>query len=234
MCIIDNISTGRVRCCGICGIIACDEHCSIKLLETTDYAWNDSSCLECRGMEFFSEMELFQRRSDSSHPHATADVPRATRICINCLELRSILKNHFTCSYVNCHNQLVSSEIVELKRLHKPLFPLPNELLDPIIECLGSDDLISFGQTQVSLWKKVESVSKDIVMSIRDQLPPGPLQFDFCECLGELYGVYAKGTSDTAYSLEDGKKTWVSVLHRIEALVRSIYYFDFQIKAGDT
>jgi hypothetical protein len=46
--------------------------------------------------------------------------------------------------------------------------------------------------------------------------------------------VYAEGTSDTAYSLEDGKKTWVSVLHRIEALVRSIYYFDFQIKAGDT
>ena len=61
MCISDDTrsGTGRIRTCGICGVVACTEDCSVhdvKLLEVTDRdEWNNAGCLECRGMESFSD-----------------------------------------------------------------------------------------------------------------------------------------------------------------------------------
>lgn len=36
MCIADDATTGRIRCCGICGVVACDENCGEEMVECTD------------------------------------------------------------------------------------------------------------------------------------------------------------------------------------------------------
>ena len=89
MCIADDLKscTGRIRCCGICGVVACDEDCGVELVEVTDREeWENAGCLECRGMEEFSEMELFRKRP---YPRGS---PRVTRVCVNCMELFSLFR----------------------------------------------------------------------------------------------------------------------------------------------
>lgn len=45
--------------------------------------------------------------------------------------------------------------------------------------------------------------------------------------------VYAEGTNTHSLRPPEDGNTWVGVLNKIELITRSIYYFDFQIKAGD-
>lgn len=41
-CISDDVEIGRIRYCGICGVVACDEYCGVKLVECTDEEeWNN-------------------------------------------------------------------------------------------------------------------------------------------------------------------------------------------------
>ena len=45
MCIKDDATslTGRIRHCGICGVVACDEDCGVELVECTDVeGWNNA------------------------------------------------------------------------------------------------------------------------------------------------------------------------------------------------
>ena len=43
MCIADDVSTGRIRHCGVCGAVACDENCGVELVECTDQQeWNNA------------------------------------------------------------------------------------------------------------------------------------------------------------------------------------------------
>ena len=239
MCIADDLTTGRIRNCGICGIVACDENCGVELVEATDCdEWNNHGCLECRGMESFSEMELFRKR-----PNPNGDIPRATRICTNCLELFSLfsfgIKYHFKCRYFKCENLLVPSHVVELKRFLKP-FPLsllPEELLDSIVDFLGGKDLFSFGLVCTAMFRKVENQASGIVMAFNHELPTGPTQI-VAPSVSDKRNTkrvtcYAEGKNRHPLRAPEDGKTWVGVLNQMEALTRSTYYFDFQIRGGD-
>ena len=156
MCIADDVHTGRIRTCGICGVVACDENCGVELIEVTDKdEWTNAGCLQCRGMESFSEMELFRRKP---YPN---DKPRATRVCVKCLELFSLFsfgtRYDFTCRYFKCSNRLIPSSIMELKRsiTSFPLSEVPVELLDSIMDYLGGKELLTFGLVCTSMFKKV-------------------------------------------------------------------------------
>jgi len=235
MCIADDLTTGRIRSCAICDVVACDENCGVELVEATDHdAWNNAGCLECRGMESFSEMELFRRRPNPN------GIPRATRICTNCVELFSLfsfgMKYQFTCRYFKCNNLLVPSHVVELKRFLKP-FPLsllPEELMDDIVDFLGGKDLFSFGLVCTSMFRKVEKVTEDIVTRFNHQLPTGPTQMVKSDKTNsKKMVVYAEGKNRHSLRPPEDGKTWVGVLNQMEQLTRDIFYFDFQMKGGD-
>mmetsp|Transcript_39973 Transcript_39973/g.96192 ORF Transcript_39973/g.96192 Transcript_39973/m.96192 type:complete len:628 (-) Transcript_39973:460-2343(-) len=238
VCIADDqrSSTGRIRSCGICGVVACDENCGVELVEVTDRdEWNNEGCLECRSMESFSEMELFRRKP---YPRG---VPRAMRVCTSCLELFSLFsfgkKYQFKCRYFKCNHLLVPSHIVELKRSMTPfpLSELPMELLDSIIDMLGGKDLFSFGLVCTSMFRKVEDVSKNIVTRWNHTLPTGPTQIFAPDEKRYIHKtlVYAEGKNRHSLSAPEDGKTWVGVLNQMEQLTRDIFYIDFQIKGGD-
>lgn len=249
MCISDDArsGTGRIRTCGICGVVACTEDCSvhdIKLLEVTDRdEWNNAGCLECRGMESFSEMELFKQR-----PHPNGCKSRATRVCTGCVELFSLfsygVKYQFQCRYFKCDRLLIPSHIVELKRCLSPfpLSELPDELLNSIIDFLGGRDLFNFGLVCTKLFRKVETVTKEIVERFNHQFPTGPTHIRTQSIHGTLEGVpsikkrkvvYAEGTNGISLKPPEDGKTWVGVLNQMEKLARTIFYFDYQISIGD-
>lgn len=235
MCVADDATTGRIRSCGICGVVACDENCGVELVECTDdNELFNAGCLECRGMESFSEMELFRRRP---HPNGVA---RATRVCKDCLELFSLFslgsKYHFKCPKFKCNNLLVPSDIVELKRNMKP-FPLsllPEELLDSIVGFLGGKDLCSVGMVSTSMFRKVEKVSESIVTRFNHQLPTGPTHIVTADkSHSRKMTVYADGKNRQSLCPPEDGKTWVGILNQMEYLTRDIFYFDFQIEKDD-
>jgi hypothetical protein len=46
-CIEDDKGIGRIRICGVCGTVACDEYCGPVLVECTDSPeWNNAGCIE--------------------------------------------------------------------------------------------------------------------------------------------------------------------------------------------
>jgi hypothetical protein len=264
MCVADDAMsvTGRVRHCGICGVVACDDYCGVNgvsLVEVTDREeWNNAGCLECRGMESFGEMELF--RSSRSRGRSAAgggvassscvSLPRATRVCTGCVELFSLFsfgtKYQFGCRYFKCDRALLPSSIVELKRSMTP-FPLndlPDELLNSIVGFLGGKDLFSFGLVCTKIFRKVEQVSREIVARFNHELPTGPTQIVVQpRPEGDSGGkenapkktwrlVYAEGKNGQSLSPPDDGTTWVGVLNQMEQLTRSIYYFDFQMTTG--
>ena len=78
MCIADDCTTGRIRNCGICGAVACDENCGVEMAECTDNpGWNNMGCLECRRFECFSQIDIF--RTNTRAPDGSV-VPRMTRV----------------------------------------------------------------------------------------------------------------------------------------------------------
>ncbi len=235
MCIRDDAGTGRIRCCGLCGIVACDENC-VELVECTDNEeWNNEGCLECRGFESFNEIEIFRRRRHT-------ECPRVNRICTECLNLFTLVSlsgfsnYRFKCRYFKCNRLLVQSDIVELKRFLKP-FPvsmLPEEMLVDIIDFLGAKDLVSAALTCTTLFKKIEKKSKDLIQSVQHLLPNGPILNEECESgvNGTSTLVYASGRNSQPLSPPEDGKTWLKILERVEKMIKDTY-FGFQVKAGD-
>ena len=241
MCILDDALTGRIRCCGLCGIVACDENC-VELVECTDNEeWNNEGCLECRGFESFNEIDNFRHRKH-------AGCSRVNRICTQCLDLFTLVSlsgfsnYQFKCRYFKCNRLLVQSDIVELKRFLKP-FPvsmLPEEMLVDIIDFLGAKDLVSTALTCTTLFKKIEKKSKDLVESVQHLFPNGPILSEECESmvLGDhdprtnsiMY--YASGRNSHRLKAPEDGKTWLKVLEKVENLTRDTYV-GFQVKAGD-
>lgn len=246
MCILDDATTGRIRCCGLCGIVACDENC-VELVECTDNEeWNNEGCLECRGLESFNEIDIFRRRRH-------ADYPRINRICTKCLDLFTLVSlsgfsnYQFKCRYFKCNRLLVQSDIVELKRFLKP-FPvsmLPEEMLVDVIDFLGAKDLVSTALTCTTLFKKIEKKSKELIKSVQHLFPNGPILSEDCDdmALDELMDgpihtymntimYYASGRNSHPLRAPEDGKTWLKVLEKVEQLTRDTY-FGFQVRAGD-
>ena len=143
-CIEDDKCIGRIRNCGICGAVACDENCGTELLECTDCAeWNNAGCLECRGMGDFSDMDIFR---NEKIPPANRGEPRISRICTKCLEQSTPwVKYDFACRRFRCETRLVPSDVAERKRFctfgSSPLNLLPEDGLVAIVDFLSASDL---------------------------------------------------------------------------------------------
>jgi hypothetical protein len=157
-CIEDDKGIGRIRNCGICGSVACDENCGPELLECTDSAeWNNAGCIDCRKMGDFSEMEIFKRQCASAPPHGGRgggrrgragglDEPRITRVCTKCLEQSTPwVRYDFVCRRFRCETRLVPSDVVERKRFctfgSSPLNLLPEDGLVAVVDFLSGSDL---------------------------------------------------------------------------------------------
>lgn len=114
-CIQDDKGIGRIRNCGICGIIACDENCGPELVECTDESFqcNNLGCIQCRKMSDFKDMFSFT----SKHINQLTGQRRMTRVCHICLEQSTPwVPLDFSCKGLRCKKQLVPSDLAELKR----------------------------------------------------------------------------------------------------------------------
>ncbi len=158
-CIEDDRGIGRIRNCGICGTVACDENCGPELLECTDSAeWNNAGCIECRRMVDFSEMDIFKGRDGTSSPGGKGgrrggdlggvwyDEPRITRVCAQCIEQSTPwVRYDFVCRRFRCETRLVPSDVVERKRFctfgSSPLNLLPEDGLVAVVDFLSGSDL---------------------------------------------------------------------------------------------
>lgn len=203
-CIEDDAGIGRIRTCGVCGVVACDENCGPELLECTDTPeWNNAGCIECRRMGDFSEMEMFKNKRSSSCNTAAAaaavvvehqqppqcssaaavvDVPptRITRICTQCLEQSTPwVKYDFVCRRFRCQTRLVPSDVAERKRFRtfgtSPLNLLPEDGLVAIVDYLNGWDLKQLFMTSSAMCTVAERVAKEKVYRIRDYIPTGPI-----------------------------------------------------------
>ncbi|KAL3781007.1 hypothetical protein ACHAW5_000398 [Stephanodiscus triporus] len=258
MCVADDVMsvTGRIRCCGICGVVACDEHCGVQgvsLIEVTDAdERTNAGCIECRGWNRSSRWSFSvprtvagastDRRRRGIWPPISCRVPmvpRITRVCTDCVELFTLrsfgTKYTFPCRYFKCDRLLIPSSIVELKRCMTP-FPL-NELptsLNPIVEFLGGRDLSSFGLVCTKIFRKVGACRGH-----RDEIQrPVAHRTVWDRYLSHGKDVATRrwctpGTNTQSLCSPDDGKTWVGVLNQMEQLTRSIFYFDFQITSVD-
>mmetsp|Transcript_9247 Transcript_9247/g.19425 ORF Transcript_9247/g.19425 Transcript_9247/m.19425 type:complete len:183 (+) Transcript_9247:624-1172(+) len=133
-----------------------------------------SGCLECRGFESFSQMDLFRH---SPHPNC---VPRATRICTNCLRARSTPFNtseHFTCRRFKCNVRMIHSDVFEANRFltSYPFVAMPKDSLDFVLDFLTAKDFASLLITCRSMERLREKKAMEIAMIVRNQLPIGPI-----------------------------------------------------------
>ena len=86
----------------------------------------------------------------------------------------------------------------------------------------------------VSMFKKVEHVSKGIVTRFNHQLPTGPIQIINSDQIGmKRRQLYPEGKNRQSLCPPEDSKTWVGVLNQMEQLTKEIYYFEFQQTAGD-
>lgn len=142
-CIQDDKGIGRIRNCGICGVVACDENCGAELLECTDCTDErmQAGCIDCRKFSDFSEMAIFRKIPPQNHGE-----PRMTRVCHKCLEQSTPwVRYDFVCRRFRCENRLVPSDIAERKRFttfgSSPLNLLPEDGLVNIVSYLSGTDL---------------------------------------------------------------------------------------------
>ena len=143
-CIQDDKGIGRIRNCGICGIIACDENCGPELVECTDESFqcNNLGCIQCRKMSDFKDMFSFT----SKNINQLTGQRRMTRVCHICLEQSTPwVPLDFSCKGLRCKKQLVPSDLAELKRSRafgsSPLNLLPVDGLVYVVDFLSGSDL---------------------------------------------------------------------------------------------
>lgn len=240
MCIADDCTTGRIRNCGICGAVACDENCGVEMAECTDNpGWNNMGCLECRRFECFSQIDIF--RTNTRAPDGTV-VPRMTRVCVKCLEqCTPWVKYDFTCRLFKCNTRLVPSEIMERKRYKQfagsPLNLLPEDGLANIVDFLPNSDLKSLYLTNSAMCTIAERVAETRVLEIHHEFPSGPLvvgsrknPFGGKE---QLPWIHCQGTNDFNVRAPEDGRVWVGILNYLEQITLESFYFGFQVTGSD-
>lgn len=236
MCIADDCTTGRIRNCGICGAVACDENCGGEMAECTDNeGWNNMGCLECRRKECFAEIDVF--RTQTIAP-CGREVPRMTRVCVRCLELCTPwVKYDFTCRKFKCNTRLVPSDVMERKRFRtfggSPLNLLPEDGLAAIVEFLPNADLKSLYLTNSAMCTIAERVAQTRVEEIQHEFPTGPLvvasrKNPFGEKNDVLPWIHCEGTNDFNVRAPEDGKVWVGILQYLEQIAKEAFYFGFQ------
>ena len=239
MCIADDCTTGRIRNCGICGAVACDENCGVEMAECTDNeGWNNMGCLECRRKECFSEIDVFKTATRGPDGR---DVPRMTRVCVKCLEqCTPWVKYDFTCRLFKCNTRLVPSNVMERKRFRtfgsSPLNLLPEDGLAAIVDYLPNNDLKALYLTNSAMCTISERVAQTRVQDIHHEFPTGPLVVGSRKNpLGgkeQIPWIRCEGTNDFNIRAPEDGKVWVGILHHLEQITKEAFYFGFQ--AHDT
>lgn len=239
MCIADDCTTGRIRNCGICGAVACDENCGVEMAECTDNeGWNNMGCLECRRKECFVEIDIFKtatRAPDGSY------VPRMTRVCVKCLEqCTPWVKYDFTCRLFKCNTRLVPSDVMERKRFRtfgsSPLNLLPEDGLAAIVDFLPNKDLKALYLTNSAMCTISERVAQTRVEGMHHEFPTGPLVLDSRKNpfggKEQLPWIRCEGTNDFNIRAPEDGKVWVGILRHLEQMTKEAFYFGFQADGG--
>ncbi|KAL7439493.1 hypothetical protein ACHAXH_004351, partial [Discostella pseudostelligera] len=234
-CIEDDKGIGRIRICGACGTVACDEYCGPLLLECTDSPeWNNAGCLECRRLGDFSEMDIFKRSINDKKE------PRMTRICIKCLKQSAPWVSHdFVCRRFHCETRLVLSDIVERKRCTtfgtSPLNLLPEDGLVAVVDFLSGSDLTNLFFSCSAMCTVAERTAMNKVMNINDFIPTGPIIFETTSCSKGISKEVMRLGGSNSFGLRapDDEKAWVGVYHYVEKLVKEMFYFTFQMEGID-
>ena len=232
MCIADDCTTGRVRSCGICGAVACDENCGVELVECTDDPeWNNMGCLECRRKECFSEIDIFKTQTVA--PDGT-NVPRMTRVCVKCLEkCTPWVKYDFTCRLFKCKTRLVPSNVMERKRFRtfgsSPLNLLPEDGLAAVVDFLSNRELKALYLTNSAMCTIAERVAKTRVEACHHFFPPGPLKVGTRKSPYsgkiDIPWVRLEGTNNFNIRAPEDGKFWVGILHHMEQIASKAFYF---------
>mmetsp|Transcript_10827 Transcript_10827/g.16511 ORF Transcript_10827/g.16511 Transcript_10827/m.16511 type:complete len:615 (+) Transcript_10827:123-1967(+) len=238
MCIADDCTTGRVRNCGICGAVACDENCGVEMAECTDNeGWNNMGCLECRRKECFSEIDVFKTTTTTQG----REVPKITRVCVKCLEqCTPWVRYDFTCRLFKCNTRLVPSDVVERKRFRtfgsSPLNLLPEDGLAAIVDFLPNSDLKSLYVTNSAMCHVSERVAQTRVEKCHHEFPTGPLvvgtRKSSFSCNERLW-IRCEGTNDFNVRAPEDGKVWVGILHHLETIAKEAFYLGFQTDGPD-
>mmetsp|Transcript_17282 Transcript_17282/g.28276 ORF Transcript_17282/g.28276 Transcript_17282/m.28276 type:complete len:623 (+) Transcript_17282:70-1938(+) len=239
MCIADDCTTGRVRNCGICGAVACDENCGVEMAECTDNeGWNNMGCLECRRKECFSEIDVFKTPTECPD----GSVPKMTRVCVKCLEqCTPWVKYDFTCRLFKCNTRLVPSDVMERKRFRtfdsSPLNLLPEDGLAAIVDFLPNSDLKSLYLTNSAMCHVSERVARTRVERFHHDFPTGPLVVGTRKSpfgSQDKQWIRCEGTNDFNVRAPEDGKVWVGILHYLECIAKEAFYLGFQIHSRET
>jgi len=241
MCIANDCKTGtgRVRNCGICGAVACDENCGVEMAECTDNEeWNTRGCLECRNFECFSEIDVF--KTTTTAPDGR-EVPKMTRVCVKCLEqCTPWVRYDFTCRKLKCNTRLVPSDVMERKRFRtfgsSPLNLLPEDGLAAIVDFLPNSDLKSLYLTNSAMCHVSERVAQTRVEECHHEFPTGPLVVGKRESphgCNEKFWIRCEGTNDFNIRAPEDGKVWVGILHHLESIAKEAFYLGFQTDGPD-
>jgi len=234
-CIEDDAGIGRIRSCGICGTVACDENCGAELLECTDCAeWNNAGCLECRKMGDFSEMDPFRRKDGENG--GTGEHTPITRICVKCLDMSTPwVKYDFVCRRFRCETRLVPSDIAERKRFctfgTSPLNLLPGDSLVAVVDFLSGSDLKQLFLTCSAMCTVAERVAKEKVERVHHGYPTGPIVITKRkDGFGQIKNwTHFEGKNAFGLRAPDDEKAWVGVYHYLEKITNEMFYFGFQM-----
>lgn len=238
-CIENDCTTGRVRNCGICGAVACDENCGVEMAECTDNEFLlQAGCLECREKECFSEIDIF--RTTTTAPDGR-EVSKMTRVCVKCLEqCTPWVRYDFTCKTRYCNTRLVPSDVMERKRFRtfgsSPLNLLPEDGLAAIVDFLPNSDLKSLYLTNSALCHISERVAQTRVEDCHHEFPTGPLvvgKRKSPHSCNENLWIRCEGTNDFNIRAPEDGKFWVGILRHLESIAKEAFYFGFETDGPD-